>query len=83
MSESCPHLIELETPRRPGNALNVEVGTPAPRCLLRIPAHWREGASALRWIGSGGSPLVFGRCRPGRCPRKKAKVPQPVADKSG
>lgn len=65
---SCPHRIELTVPRRPGNVLNVEVGTPLPRCALRHPEHWPEGSSALRWLGSGGSALVFGVCTPRNCP---------------
>jgi hypothetical protein len=43
------------------------------RCLLKLPEHWSEGAKklgALRWIGSGGSCLVFGVCD-SNCPRKK------------
>lgn len=69
-AESCPHRIELETPRRPVNALNVEVGTPAPRCAKRIPEHWSKETSAIRWLWSGGSPLVFGRCGSSSCPLK-------------
>lgn len=34
-----------------------------------MPEHWRgPGASSLRWLASGGSPLVFGPCSPGACP---------------
>lgn len=50
----------------------VEVCTPADRCLLKLPEHWSEGAKtagALRWIGSGGSALVFGVCDR-NCPLK-------------
>ena len=56
-------------PRR-ANALCIEVGAwPQPRCTLKLPDHWTgKGASALRWLGSGGSALVFGNCS-ARCPR--------------
>jgi hypothetical protein len=57
----CPHRVVSETPRRPANALNVEVGTPSPRCALKVPKHWGDVSSA-RWLFSGGSPLVLGVC---------------------
>jgi hypothetical protein len=61
----------LVLPRRRANGLNIEVGTPAPRCLLKLPDHWRgPGASAIRWLASGGSALVFGHCTPNACHRK-------------
>lgn len=63
MSGDCLHRIAPTVERRPGNALNIEIGTPLPRCLLKAPSHWPEtGPSAVRWIGSGGSPLVLGFC---------------------
>lgn len=71
----CPHLLQPELPRRPANALNIEVGQPSPRCNLKRPDHWPEGASALRWLGSGGSPLVFGRCDRA-CPLTSPAAPQ-------
>lgn len=54
---------------RRANALCVEVGAwPQPRCTLKLPSHWTgKGASALRWLGSGGSPLVLGLCT-AHCP---------------
>lgn len=70
---TCPHLITLRVERRPGNALNVEIGTPQPRCTLKPPEHWADiskDATVLRWLGSGGSPLVLGVCS-GECPLKK------------
>lgn len=69
MSAHCPHRIELPTPRRRANALNIEVGTPAPRCGLKEPDHWPNKNMALRWRLSGGSPLVFGLCSE-ECPLK-------------
>lgn len=66
---SCAHRIELPLPRRPANALCVEIMGPLPRCTLKLPSHWTgSGASALRWLASGGSPLVLGRCSV-HCPR--------------
>jgi len=62
---ACPHRIEYTETSLQRNALRVEALTPASRCLNKIPEHWSEGAKkagALRWIGSGGSPLVFGIC---------------------
>lgn len=65
---TCPNLIELDVPRRPGNGLCIEVGTPLPRCKLRTPSHWpQNGPGAARWLLSGGSPLVFGPCCPKGC----------------
>lgn len=68
----CPHRIEPEPLPLQRNALRVEICTPADRCLLKMPEHWSEGAKtagALRWIGSGGSALVFGVCDR-NCPLK-------------
>lgn len=66
----CPHRVEVLQERRRANALNVEIGTPLPRCLLKVPEHWPSDApGALRWLGSGGSALVFGPCS-ARCPKK-------------
>ncbi len=59
----CRDLIKLGVPARPANALNVEVGTPVPRCRLRTPAHWNGvDPRASRWLLSGGSALVLGHC---------------------
>jgi hypothetical protein len=70
-SSGCPHRIALEVPRRPRNALNVEVGTPLPRCRLRPPTHWPEEApSVTRWLLSGGSALMLGLCSCRACPLK-------------
>lgn len=68
---SCACRIEIAMPRRPANALCIEIMEPMPHCTSKIPAHWTgRGASALRWLASGGSPLVLGRCSP-NCPRVK------------
>ena len=66
---TCTYKIELDVTRRPANALCVEIGTPLPRCTLKLPSHWTgTEASALRWLASGGSPLVLGPCS-ASCPR--------------
>lgn len=71
-SSACGQCVSAPLPRRRGNVVAVEVGAPVPRCRLKLPGHWRgPGASSLRWLGSGGSPLVFGPCTPGRCPTTK------------
>lgn len=67
----CPYLVEHGALPRQSNALRIEICTPAPRCILKLPGHWSEGAKragGLRWIGSGGSVLVFGVCTPEQCP---------------
>lgn len=61
INEKCQYRIELELPRRPANALNIEIATPFPRCTLKPPAHWPEGM-VLRWLASGGEALVLGKC---------------------
>lgn len=69
---ACLSLVAPALPPRRGNVIAVEIGTPVPRCLNKQPSEWRgRGASSLRWVGSGGSPLVFGPCTPNVCPFKK------------
>lgn len=66
---SCSGLVAPPLERRPGNALNMEIGQALPRCLDKPPRSWGTKAPmGLRWLGSGGSPLVFGLCS-ARCPR--------------
>lgn len=68
----CPDRRGASVERRPANALNVEIGAPVPRCIQRMPAHWTgSGRSALRWLASGGSALVFGECCCRACPRAR------------
>jgi hypothetical protein len=62
----CPDRVDLPVERRPGNALNVEIGTPLPRCAQRSP-----DGRGLAWIASGGSWLAYGHCRASACPRTK------------
>lgn len=65
--EGCPNLIEIAVQRRPGNALNIEIGTPADRCKLKAPG---GPNMAARWLMSGGDPLAFGLCSRSTCPLK-------------
>lgn len=63
-SETCDQRIVPEVNRRPANALNVEIGSPAIRCALRSP----DGRGAI-WLLSGGSPLAYGCCERATCRR--------------
>lgn len=65
-NKPCRFRIDLELPRRPANALCIEICTPVPRCTLKPPSHWPEGM-VLRWLASGGEALVLGKCI-GNCP---------------
>lgn len=68
-AEKCPQRIALPVPRRPGNALNVEIGSPVPRCRCRTPESWGGfDPRAVRWLNSGGSALVLGPCSAEACP---------------
>ena len=60
----CPSRRCLPIERRPGNALNVEIGAPLPRCAMRSP-----DGRGLAWLLSGGSLLAYGTCDRSRCPR--------------
>ena len=64
--DNCPYLRRPRLEPRRSNAFNIEIGAPALRCILKPPASWPEGM-VLRWIGSGGSLLVFGKCTAGDC----------------
>jgi hypothetical protein len=69
--EGCCDRVEMDVPRRPANALNVEVGTPAARCRQMTPEHWDDAdPRGYRWLASGGSPLVLGHCARVTCPRE-------------
>jgi hypothetical protein len=67
-TDRCPHRVDVALPRRRANALNVEVGTPLPRCILMPPEDWPHPISVLRWLASGGTPFVLGVCTPKCCP---------------
>lgn len=58
---TCPNRRECQQRRRPANALNVEIGSPADRCMMRPPV-WPEGHGNLSWVLSGGSELDYGLC---------------------
>jgi hypothetical protein len=67
--ETCNARLRSDVPRRPGNALNIEVGQPADRCIDKAPREWRgRGVSGFRWLASGGDAFVFGACS-SACPR--------------
>lgn len=66
---TCGAMLTPAFQHRPGNALNVEPIQPMPRCLDKKPETWPEGASALRWMASGGEAWVFGPCS-SNCPRE-------------
>lgn len=65
----CPHRYVVPLPPRPCNGLNIEIGQPSPRCLLKLPDDWSPAMrerGGLIWILSGGGCLEFGHCTP-RC----------------
>lgn len=73
---NCSELITLGVPRRPANALNIEVGQPLDRCRLKTPDHWGStDPRASRWILSGGSALVLGICS-ANCPKRVPCAPE-------
>ena len=66
----CERRRELDLPRRPANALNVEaIGPRFSRCTLKTPPNWPKGATATRWVMSGGGLEVFGICS-SACPKR-------------
>lgn len=73
VSQPCRFRIDPDLQRRPANALNIEIGFPMPRCILKTPENW-EGTSvtAARWLLSGGDVFVFGICTC-NCPLKENK----------
>ena len=69
MIENCRSRLEQPTPRRAVNGLNVEISTPAVRCINKPPVNALGiAADAFRWLGSGGSELAFGVCCAATCP---------------
>ena len=75
----CDARRELRTERRPGNALNVEIGAPLPRCMLQPP----DGrgvtidGGTLDWLRSGGSELDYGICGKANCPKMRTLAGAP------
>ncbi len=74
ISAQCSHRLSAPLERRPVNGLNVEPIQPQDRCIELPPSHWPNTGMALRWLASGGSALVFGRCRPTACPLGLGRV---------
>ena len=74
LSRHCEYRLALDVERRPGNALNLEVGTPMPRCTGRSP-----DGRGLAWLLSGGSALAYGICAKVKCPRASSTVPDGAA----
>ena len=72
----CPYRLEIALERRPANALNIEISKPADRCIQKRPGHWPESCTALRWLGCGGSALVFGACQRAGCPTGQEWCPE-------
>jgi hypothetical protein len=74
-AEKCPMRMEMGIERRPANALNLEIGEASPRCRCRTPDEWGAfDVRAVRWLSSGGSPLVLGLCTPSACPLEAKDV---------
>ena len=65
-AKGCPHRREFGS-FRSVNAFRLEPQAPADRCTQQPPATWPPGM-ILRWLGSGGDTLVFGRCLERTCP---------------
>lgn len=72
VAERCASRVQAETHHRPCNGVNVEYYGGSYRCLNQKPDHWPESATAIRWIKSGGSVLVFGECCLAGCPIGKS-----------
>jgi hypothetical protein len=62
---NCPFRKVPDLERRRANALNVEIGSPSPRCTQKSP----DGRGLLWWF-SGGSLLSYGVCDIRNCPEK-------------
>ena len=74
MLEDCRSRLEQPTPRRAVNGLNVEIATPAARCINKPPINVLGVPSdAFRWLLSGGSELAFGVCDIRTCPLRTCK----------
>ena len=71
LARHCCNRIQPSAERRPVNGLNIEIGTPAARCLFRSPdGHGvTKDGSTLDWLRSGGDVLAYGRCEQCAGPR--------------
>lgn len=56
-AQGCDQRQQESVERRPANALNLEIGAPRPRCLMKSP-----DGRGLAWLRSGGSVLAYGIC---------------------
>ncbi len=63
VQEICDQGITPSLERRRCNGLNIEIGFPLRRCLMRSP----DGLG-LRWYLSGGSVTAYGICEKKNCP---------------
>lgn len=73
MAVQCCNRVQPLLERRPSNALNVEIGAPAARCLYRPPdgrGVTRDGGT-MDYLRSGGSILAYGVCAQAACDRAK------------
>ena len=72
MQNDCKSRLELAVAKRPVNGLNIEIGTPAARCINKPPVNSAGvKANAFRWLLSGGSELAFGVCCQATCPLRE------------
>lgn len=74
IAADCGARKEQRVERRPGNALNVEIGTPMPRCMLQPPdgrGVTKDGGT-LDWLRSGGNEIAYGVCCAANCPKLSA-----------
>ena len=70
----CPYLLEKARVRGV-NALNMEPGATFDRCREQPPASWKGvDPGGRRWLGSGGSIEVFGKCIPCLCPLNRPEA---------
>jgi len=68
VTDRCRYLVEIDPVRRPGNVVCVEPIQPVPRCKLKFPKHWGSYDMVVRWLWSGGDPMVLGICSRYNCP---------------
>ncbi len=68
-ARECGFRLDSELVRRPCNGLNIEWFGASSRCFLKPDEIFNGDFDlAKRWILSGGSVFVFGRCS-ARCPK--------------
>lgn len=83
-ASTCISRRVLRVERRPGNALNVEIGSPMPRCMLQPPdgRGVTKDGSTMDWIRSGGQELDYLPCDPETCPKAREWARQERPDKA-